>query len=335
MTTIYDVAASAGVSPSTVSLVISGSSKIRKSTRNRVLRVMEELRFRPNIVARSLRSKKTHTCGLLIETITNPFFTEVALGVEKRARSEGFNVILCNTESNARLEREYIETLLSKQIDGLILCALKDPSYLKTRLGSRYPLVVINERMTDLGFDFVGIDNLGAVVKAVDHLIKQGHRRIGLVADELVTLGCKERHSGYKKALLAAGLDYCEELVQKRPTISYQEGLEATRLLLELRHPPTAIFCISDMMALGAIDGCKKQGLSVPEDMAIIGFDDVWFSASESIQLTTIRQPQYQMGIEAVNLFLERASGKRKESKQVILPTDLVIRRTCGAKRMP
>jgi len=332
--TIYDIATAAGVSPATVSLVINGNSRVRKTTKNHVLDIMEKLNYRPNAIARSLRSKKTHTCGLLIESIANPFFTEVALGVEGKLRSNGFNVILCNTESDAQLEREYIDTLLSRQIDGLILCALRDPSYLETSLASRYPLVVVNEEIADSGFDFVGIDNLNAAVKAVNHLIKLGHRKIGFIGDELITLGCKERYSGYKKALLAAGLDYCEELVQKRPTISYQEGLKATRLLFELRRPPTAVFCVSDMMALGAIDGCKKRGLSVPADMAIVGFDNVWFSASESIQLTTVRQPQYQMGIEAANLFLERVSGERKGTKQVILPTELIIRRTCGAKRM-
>ncbi|MCD6257937.1 LacI family DNA-binding transcriptional regulator [Candidatus Aerophobetes bacterium] len=330
MAKIKDVAKLAGVSPACVSLALNGKPYVSAKTKKRIYNAIEQLNYRPNIIARSLRNKKTHTIGLVLSDITNPFFPEIARGVETKAREYGFNVILCNTDADPLLEKNYIEVLLAKQVDGLILTSVRIMDDLDKYTKENCPLVFINRKPPLSDFDFVGIDNVASAKMAVEHLIKLGHRKIALIRGEPASWASFSRYEGYRMALKEAGIPYSDNLV-KIGYLRYESGYRAMESLLKGSPIPTAIFCANDIMALGAIDACVDRKVKVPQDLAIVGFDDIWVASLKNVQLTTVHQPRYEMGAKAVELMVERIIGKRKKTKRVILPTKLVIRRTCGA----
>jgi len=330
MTKIKDVARLAGVSPACVSLALNNKPYVSQGTKERIYKAIRQLNYRPNIIARSLRKKKTTTIGLVLPDITNPFFPEVARGVETRAREYGFNVILCNTDADPLLEKQYIEVLLAKQIDGLILTSAHSGNDLSQYAREDCPVVLVNRELFPGKFDFVGIDNVASAKLVVNHLVKLGHRKIAFIKGEPASSASSGRYEGYKIALKEAGISYSEDLV-KTGYLKYDGGYRATQFFLKNPSPPTAIFSANDMMALGAIDACRERGVKVPQDVAIVGFDDIWLASLKGIELTTVRQPRYLMGVRAVDLMIERITGKRGKVRRVILSATLVIRKTCGA----
>ena len=326
---IKDVAKLAGVSPASVSLALNEKPYVRKEVKERIYRAVEDLGYRPNIVARSLRKKKTGIIGLVLSDIANPFYPEIARGVEERAREYGFNVILCNTDNDPSQERNSIEILLSRQIDGLIITSARSTDNLKEYLREDCPIVLVNRDPFPGRFDFVGIDNISSARMVVNHLIKLGHQRIAFIEGEPASPASFGRYEGYTRALGEAGISVQENYV-KVGYLKYESGYRVAISFLGEVPPPTAVFCANDMMALGAIDACAEKRMKVPQDVAIVGFDDMWVASLKNVQLTTVRQPRYQMGVKAVDLMIERITGKRSEIKRVILPTKLVIRGTCG-----
>lgn len=329
MANLKDVAKLAGVSPASVSLALNAKPYVGKEAKERIYKAISELSYRPNIVVRSLRKKKTTIIGLVLSDIANPFFPEIARGVEERAREYGFNVILCNTDGNPSQEKDSIEILLSRQIDGLIITSARSSANLNEYLRENCPIVLVNRDPFPGRFDFVGIDNVSSARVAVNHLIKLGHQRIAFIRGEPASPASFGRYEGYKMALREAGVSSPENYV-KIGYLKYEGGYRAMISLLKEPCPPTAIFCANDMMALGAIDACAEKGIKVPQDVAIVGFDDMWVASLKTVQLTTVHQPRYQMGLKAVDLMIERIMGKRDEVERVILPAKLVIRRTCG-----
>jgi len=331
MAKLKDVAKLAGVSPACVSLALNDKPYVSAKTKKRIYDAIEQLNYRPNIIARSLRNKKTHTIGLVLSDITNPFFPEIARGVEIRAREYGLNVILCNTGADPLLEKNYIEILLAKQVDGLILTSVRIIDDLDEYTKEKFPLVFINREPPLSDIDFVGIDNVASAKMAVDHLIKLGHRKIAFIRGEPASSASFSRYEGYKMALEEAGIPYSDDLV-KIGYLKYEGGYRAMESFLKGPSVPTAVSCANDMMALGAMDACADKGIKIPQDIAIVGFDDIWVASLESVQLTTVRQPRYLMGVKAVDLMIKRIQGKG-ENKRIILPTRLIIRGTCGKKR--
>ncbi len=326
---IKDVARLAGVSPACVSLVLNNKPYVSPETREKIYKAIKKLNYRPNIIARSLRKKETTTIGLVLPDITNPFFPEVARGVETRAKEYGFSVILCNSDADPVLEKESIEILLAKQVDGLILTSAHRKNDLIENLEKDIPVVLVNRELFPGKFDFVGIDNLNSAKTMVRHLLKLGHKRIAFIKGEPASSASADRYKGYILALKEAGIIYSKNLV-KTGYLKYEGGYQAIQSLLASSSPPTAIFCANDMMALGALDACKDKGIKVPQDVAIVGFDDIWLASLKGIELTTIRQPRYLMGVNAVDLLIERITGKRDKIKRLILPSELVVRKTCG-----
>lgn len=329
MSTLKDVAKKAGVSPALVSLALNRKPYVSKKAKKRIYRAARELGYRPNIVARSLRKKKTGTIGLVLSDIANPFFPEIARGIEQRAREVGFNVILCNTDAEPLQEEKSIQTLFSKQIEGLIITSARSVDNLKKYLKENRPIVLVNRDPSPGMFDFVGIDNVSAAQEATNHLIKLGHEKIAFVEGEPASPASFGRYEGYKMALEKAGLCLKEDYV-RIGYLKYEGGYRAMASFLKQTPPPTATFCANDMMALGAIDTCLEKEVRVPQDMAIVGFDDMWVASLKTVQLTTVRQPRYQMGTKAVDLMIERIEGGRDKVKRIILPAKLVVRRTCG-----
>ncbi len=329
MASIKDVAQRAGVSPTTVSHVINETRFVSEELRARIYQAINKLDYRPNAIARSLRCKKTQTIGMIIPDIAYPFLAEVARGVEDSGFKLGYNVILC--DSNGALEREtaYIDLLREKQVDGIILVAAGESSrHVETLIKQGMPVISVDRELPGLEVDSVFADNLQGGYQATEYLIQLGHRRIGCITGPPDLSISSQRISGYRQALKRYDIPLCDELVVISD-FRYQEGYRATRQLLALNEPPTAIFACNDIMAVGAICAAKDKGLGVPEGIAIIGFDDIALASFISPRLTTVSQPKHEMGAIAVELLVERIKEKSQSFTKVILPVHLVVRESC------
>jgi LacI family transcriptional regulator len=328
MPTIREVAARAGVSPTTVSHVINNTRFVSPEARERVLQAMEELGYRPNVLARSLRRGETRTLGLILPDSANPFFAEVARAIEDAAFREGYNVILGNSENELDKERLYVEVLTTKQVDGLIFVAAGDRSQsLEDLMRQEVPVVVVDRQLSHLDVDTVLADNLQGGLLATRHLIRLGHRRIGCITGPSHLTPSAQRVIGFRQALGEAGLEVEEDLIV-RGDFSPRSGYLATRRLFTLPHPPTAIFACNDMMAIGALRALAELGLAVPDTVAIIGFDDIELASYTSPPLTTIRQDKVALGQSAVHLLLERIANRNLPARRVVIPTTLIERET-------
>lgn len=268
--------------------------KISQQTRDRIAVIAEELRYYPNYVARSLVSKKSKTLGLIITSILNPFYPELAKGIEDKAMALGYNIILCSTNYNPRLQKPFIDLLRSKGVDGIIFTSVEinDPD-IDPLLDDTFPFVLVNRRIInhvlEKKIDSVVLNNFSGGYMAVQHLQKLGHRRIAIIAGSFVISTAMERTEGAKKAVIDSGLTIEPGLIIECH-FSKEKAYEATRSLLAHELPPTAIFAQNDYMALGVREAVFDAGLRIPEDIALIGFDDIAASALRGIELTTISQ---------------------------------------------
>ena len=333
--TIKDIARIANVSHTTVSRALNNQSRIKNETREKILSIAKELNYRPNFIARSLVMKRSKTLGLVITTIANPFYTELAQGIEATSRKLGYSIILCSTQSDLGTEKLYIDMLRSKGVDGIIFTSahMGDPNILELA-EEGFPIMLVNRRTyhstVKEKVDYVGIDNIQGGFLAVEHLIKLGHRRIGIIGGSSESSVGFERLEGGKRALAAYGLKQMDDYFLEGDFLKesgYRGGIKFTRMA----DPPTAIFAANDYMALGAYQAVVEEGVRVPEDMAIVGFNDIEFTAMKGIELTTIGQKKYEMGALSVENLVEKIEGKNVgPPKEVILKPELIIRRTCG-----
>ncbi|BDG62356.1 LacI family DNA-binding transcriptional regulator [Caldinitratiruptor microaerophilus] len=331
--TIRDVARAAGVSQSTVSRALNGSGYVSPATRARVLAAAAQLHFRPSHVARSLVSKATHTLGLLLPDITNPFFPAIARGVEDAAARAGYAVILCNTDRDPAHEEHYLAILRQRQVDGLVLIASS------AAVGHRiaradFPAVVFVDRVPPgAEADAVVVDNREGVRTATRHLLGLGHRRIAFVGGSAGSGTSEDRLAGYLAALAEAGLNPDPGHI-RAGDFTYDGGYAAGRALLGSPDRPTAVVAANDLMAIGVLRAAAELGLRVPDDVAVVGYDDIPLAGMLNPPLTTVAQPTYEMGERAARMLLERLAGKAPpEPRRVVLPARLVVRRSCGAGR--
>lgn len=332
--TLKDVARRAGVSAMTVSRVINGREGVDIETQRKVEEAVEALDYVPNRIARGLISQKTQTIGLIVPDVVNPFFSPVVRGAETTARKAGYRVLLCNSEGDLRLEREYVEDLVSHRVEGLLLAPASDHSRhcVFPLLRHDFPLVLLDRALPDLDCDLVVSDSAPGARKLVDHLVSVGHRDIAHLTDADDTSTGRERLRGYSEGLQAAGIPFREELVL-RTTVDQMGGYRATQQVLALERLPTAIFAVNNMTAVGAMQALRERGLDVPQDMALVCFDDVEHLAVLSPFLTVIDQPAETFGSLGAQLLFERISGKAgKRSRRIVLQTDLIVRISCGAK---
>ncbi|MGE5551864.1 MAG: LacI family DNA-binding transcriptional regulator [Bacteroidota bacterium] len=337
MTTIRDVAREAHVSTATVSRVINGSAPVNDETRFSVLGAIERLGYRPNGVARGLSTKKTKTIGLIISDITNPFFPEVARGVEDVLSVYKYNVILCNTDSQPEKEAAYIRLLLEKGVDGIIFASVRtDKSDLSDLERRGNPWVLAGRALPGIDRDCVTVDNVLGAYQATQHLLQLGHRRIGFVSGPFHVSASMERFTGFRQAAANHGLNV-DELPVIEGDFRQAGGYAAAVRMLGLQPRPTALFVANDQMAIGALEAAHDLGVQVPEEMAVVGFDDIPTASLHTIQLTTVAQPKYEIGAAATRMLLDkidRASvdGCRSlSSAKVVLTPKLQIRQTCGA----
>ena len=334
-TTIKDIAKLAGVSHTTVYRALNDKPRISESTKERIISIAREFNYQPNVLAQSLVLGRTKTLGLVITTIVNPFYPELARGIEDAARSLGYNIILCCTNFDISLEKQYIDMLRSRGVDGIIFTSahIHDPNI--TRLvKDDFPLILVNRRvygdpMMDC-IDYVVVENTKGGFLAVEHLIKMGHKRIGVISGSRGSSPAVERLEGARNAFTEYGLNPGELLVLDGDFLK-PSGYEAAKKFLAMGDPPSAIFGVNDYMALGALEAILDSGLRVPEDIALIGFNDIEFTSLKAIELTTIGQKKYEMGSIAVHTLLERIEGgDRDKARQITLEPDLIIRRSCG-----
>ncbi|HEY0828505.1 MAG TPA: catabolite control protein A [Bacilli bacterium] len=325
--TIYDVARESLVSMATVSRVVNNNPNVKPQTRKRVVEAIERLGYRPNAVARGLASKKTTTVGVVIPDISNSNFAEVARGIEDIATMYHYNIILCNADKKKEKEIRVINTLLEKQVDGLLFMGgTVTEEHLQAFRSASVPIVLCATTDENAQYASVDIDHETAAYDAVQTLLKQGHRKIGMISGTLQDpIMGYARYQGYKRALEEAKIEIRDEYVRVG-NYRYESGLEVTKHFLELKDRPTAIFTATDEMGIGAIHTIQDFGLKVPEDVSIISVDNIRMASMVRPQLTTVAQPMYDIGAVSMRLLTKLMNKEKVENIRVILPHEVIYR---------
>lgn len=327
--TIYDVAREAGVSMATVSRVVNNNPNVKPQTRKKVFEAIERLGYRPNAVARGLASKKTTTVGVVIPDISNSIFSEVARGIEDIANMYHYNIILCNADKKKEKEIRVINTLLEKQVDGLLFMGGTVTSdHVQAFRTSSVPIVLCGTTDENDQIPSVDIDHEAAAFDAVNLLLAQGHKRIGMISGTLHDpANGYARYQGYKKALEQAGIEATEELV-RIGSYRYESGYDVMKYFLALPERPTAIFAATDEMAIGAIHAIQDEGLKVPEDISIISVDNIRMASMVRPQLTTVAQPMYDIGAVSMRLLTKLMNKENVDMAKVLLPHEVIQRKS-------
>ncbi len=325
MASIYDVAQLAGVSISTVSHVLNDTRFVSDETKARVLQAIEQLNYRPSSLARALVRQETQTIALIVPDNVNPFFAELARGTEDCGFEAGYNVILCNSDRSLEKERAYLDMLISKRVDGLIYMTVDiHTEQLRPLLEHNIQTVVFDREYE--GFDALLLDNFQGGYDATRHLTELGHRRIACISGPDLRTRSQGRVVGYEQALSDAGLSPDPELVLVGDW-TYQGGQEIAYRMFQLSSPPTAIFACNDAMAIGVISFLHERGLRVPEDVSVVGFDNVSLSAFSSPPLTTLATPILEVGQCICEMLLDRINGQLPpEPQRITIRAELLIR---------
>ncbi|MGG1575546.1 catabolite control protein A [Fictibacillus sp. NRS-1165] len=328
-TTIYDVAREAGVSMATVSRVVNGNPNVKPSTRKKVLEAIERLGYRPNAVARGLASKKTTTVGVIIPDIASIFFAELARGIEDIATMYKYNIILCNSDQNKEKEIHLLNTLLGKQVDGIVFMGGKiTEEHVEEFKKSPVPIVMAATVDMNEEIPSVNIDYQQAVYDAVEHLLKSGHESVAMVTGPLEDpINGYHKFTGFRKAMEDAGKKVDEKQIFVGD-YTYDSGIEAVETFLESGNMPTAIFVGTDEMALGVIHGAQDKGLTVPGDLEVIGFDNTRLATMVRPTLSTVVQPMYDIGAVAMRLLTKLMNKEKVEENTVVLPHRIQFRST-------
>lgn len=327
MATIKDVAKHAGVSTSTVSHVLNKTRFVSEDISVRVMAAVETLNYAPSALARSLKVNHTRTFGMLVTTSTNPFFGEVVKGVERRCYEQGYNLILCNTEGDLERMRANLDTLLQKRVDGLLLmCSEVDGQAFD--LFARHqpvPTVVMDWGPIDFPSDKIQDNSHHGGYLATRHLIEQGHTAIGCLTGPLDKLTAQQRLSGYIQAMEEAGLGINKQWIASG-NFECEGGEIAFNEVYARGKLPTAFFICNDMMAMGVINTASKRGIKVPDDLSIVGYDDIKLAKYVTPSLTTIHQPKHRLGQQAVDVLLEKINHQREGHTVIQLEPTLVER---------
>ncbi|ENM5758841.1 substrate-binding domain-containing protein [Vibrio mimicus] len=327
MATMKDIARLAGVSTSTVSHVINKSRFVSDEIAERVNNAAQQLNYAPSALARSLKMNRTQTIGMLVTTSTNPFFGEVVKGVERSCYHKGYNLILCNTEGDNQRMKASINTLLQKRVDGLLLmCSTLEGERLD--VFDRYPdipVVVMDWGPILFASDKIQDNSLQGGYMAAKHLIECGHREIGCITGPLIRHQAQMRYEGYKRALSEKGIAINPDWIVESD-FECEGGYNAFEKLCERGKLPSALFVCNDMMAMGVIQAANLRGLRVPDDLSLIGYDDVHIAKFMSPALTTIHQPKYRLGKAAIDTLLYRLENPDTTAQVVQLEPTLVVR---------
>ena len=331
MPTIRDVAKLAGVAPITVSRVVNDSGYVSKETRARVEAAIEELGYVPNMLGPSLRFKQTMTLAMVVTDIANPFWTTVTRGVEDIAQANGYSTILCNTDESEEKQEQYLQMLLRRRIDGILLVpASSSPEPIRLIQKQGTPVVVLDRDVPDVDVDMVRADSEYGAYQLAKHLISFGHQRITILAGPQSVSTAVDRVNGFCRAYTEFGLDPCDTQVIWG-NYTQESGYEMAQKALAARPLPTALFAANNFVAIGALRALKEQNFRIPEDISMVAFDDIPLAFTIEPFLTVATQPAREMGKQAVRLLLERIrEDAGRPSEQVILPTGMIIRTSSG-----
>jgi DNA-binding LacI/PurR family transcriptional regulator len=329
---IKDIARMAGVSHSTVSRALQNSPLVNRATVEQIRKIAQDVGYRASAVARGLVTRKTMTIGVVVTTIADPFVSEVVSGIELAANDHGYSVFLADSNADPTREQHVVHSFAERRVDGIVVTSSRVGA-LYTPMLSRMgvPIVLINNQHPGEFVYSVMIDNLIGSRKATEHLIALGHRRIGYIGDRYGHQSDTERFAGYREALEQAALPFAPELVVHGDGKAEGGGLAMSELV-SLREPPTAVFCYNDMTALGVLHAARVHGLRVPEDVSLIGFDDLFFASYIQPQLTTVRQPMRRMGQLAFESLLHLLSGE-KPAGSIHVPAELIVRESTAPPR--
>ncbi len=326
--TIKDVAKKLGISYSSVSRALNGKPGVSGATRSQIQKAAEEMGYQPNFLARSLVNRTTKTIGVIVPDISNPFFCAIVTGITEAAAEKKYDVLLCVSNWDIAKEMEYITTLKNKQVDGLILKPSSDKEkdlYNDIEL----PLLFLESWFSGSGGSIVEVDNKKGGYLAAEHLIQCGYKHIGIICGRVGSFSSSQRLEGYSSALQEYGLKVKDSLISKGNPFTVSGGFKATEKLLKNNKNLDAIFAANDMMALGAMQLLNEKGILVPDQMGIIGFDDITYAALPQIMLSTINQPKEEMGKIAFTTLYEHIKNKDSNlSKRIVLQPRLAIRKT-------
>jgi DNA-binding LacI/PurR family transcriptional regulator len=329
---IKDIARAANVSHSTVSRALRNSPLVNFETAEQIRKIARDANFRISAVARSLATGRTNTFGVVVTTIADPFAAEVVQGIEDEANTHGYSVILANSGANPEREMKVVHSFEERRVDGILVMSSRVGSlYLGHLAEMKVPIVLINNQHPDEFVYSVMIDNVDASEEATRHLIQFGHRRIAYIGDRGGFQSESERHEGYKNALAAANIQYLPELVRQADSTP-ESAMQAVDQLLALPQPPTALFCYNDITAVGALFAARRHGCKVPDDLSVMGFDDLPLASYLNPTLTTIRQPMRAMGQQATGILFRLLDGADVENSSRV-SGQLVIRESTGVPR--
>lgn len=333
--TIKDIAKAADVSATAVSMAMNNKPGVSRTTRRKIKKIAEKLQYSPNFIARSLISRRSYTIGFILNSITDPFFPELAKGIEEYANRQGYNLLLCNTKRDLQTEKKSIDMLRSKGVDGIILATvLKNDPNIFPLIEDEFPFVLINRHSMDPDLknktSYVVLDNFRGGYMGMEHLYRLGHDRIAVITGNVNTSTAILRTKGSIKALSDYGAKVNRELIVEG-RFRRQVAYEAAKKLIAMEAPPTAYFAQDDYMAIGIREALFEEGLRIPEDVALMGFDDTEIASFAGIDLTTISQKKYEMGAMGAKILIEKIENNSTGVvSQLILESGLIIRKSCG-----
>lgn len=330
MATIKDIARKVGVSPSVVSRALNNKYGVKEETRETILKVAKEVGYHPNILAQGLVTRKTKMIGVVVADISEPFFSMIIKGMNKVAGETDYTLLFSNSYESLEKSQVLQKMVHSQQVDGLVIVGsnIKEKRYFQYLMDKKTPFVLLERRYEDPRINCLWVDNSEGAYNATRHLIKKGHKRIAHISGTLDYQVAIDRMEGYRRALAEEGLPFVKELVTTGRFI-WQDGYAATKEILKLTPQCTAIFAGNDTMAYGALQAVTESGLAVPDDIAVVGFDDLEFSLLTNPPLTTVRQPRKEMGAKALSLLISILEGEIcKEGVKISFKPELIIRRS-------
>jgi DNA-binding LacI/PurR family transcriptional regulator len=309
-----DVARVGGVSLGTVSNVLNDLPTVTEKNKKKVLDAIRQLNYSPNFTARALKTRRSRCVGLIIPDINNPFYAEFARGVEDGVQAMGYNLFLCNSDRDSAKERSYMDTLLEKMVDGLILFKTHLPLEEISYFNARYSIVLVDSFSVDrdIACDIIKVDDYNGVMKALEYLWNFQHRRIAMIAGTRDSLSSVDRVRSYNDFFAAKGHSISKACIEYG-NYDWHSGYECTKKFLGSVNPPTAIMAANDLMAIGAMKAIQEQGLDVPADVSVMGYDDIDIASLCTPALTTVRQPKYEMGKRSVQALLDRIETRKTE----------------------
>lgn len=326
MPTMREVAAAAGVSTATVSRVANGAAGVDPALARRVRTVIEEMGYRPNLVARGLRKQATRLLALVIPDIENAFFTSLCRGVEDVARRENYSVMLCNTDEDPKKEASYLEVLAAHSVSGVIISAAAVTSDLSAVTDQGIAVVGVGRRLGP-EFDCVRTDSEGGARQATRHLLSFGAERVACITGPEDVVTSEERLEGYRQAIEMSGRAVDEDLIV-RANFREDGAYRAMNQLLDLDSPPDGVFVANNRMTIGALRACRERGVAIPEQLSLVGFDDLPWADLTTPSITTMRQPTYELGSAAARLLLERIGGEQGPGREMVFQPELAARQS-------